>query len=84
MNIWTRWFQLFQISVNMFSGEFKHILQMLMSTWSSYFLRSIFSSYVKRILLPAEEVVEKIQKQFICQQLLSIFSIMDLSDEVGK
>ena len=41
-------------------------------------------SYVESELIPAEEVEEKMQKQFVCQQLLSIFSVMDLSDEVGK
>ena len=41
-------------------------------------------SYVERELLPAEEMEEKMQKQFVCQQLLSIILVMDLSDEVGK
>ena len=40
-------------------------------------------SYVERELLPAEEMEEKMQKQFVCQ-LLSIILVMDLSDEVGK
>ncbi|CAI8036849.1 hypothetical protein GBAR_LOCUS20643 [Geodia barretti] len=40
--------------------------------------------YVERELLPAEDVEEKMQKQFVCVQLLSIFSVMDLSDEVGR
>jgi hypothetical protein len=39
---------------------------------------------VEQELLPAEDVEEKMQKLFVCQQLLSIFSVMDLSDEVGK
>jgi len=30
------------------------------------------------------EVEEKLQQQFICQQLLSMFAVMDLSDEVGR
>ena len=34
--------------------------------------------------MPAEELEEKMQKQFVCQQLLSILPVMDLSDEVGK
>ena len=42
------------------------------------------TSYVERELLPAEDLEEKMQKLFVCQQLLSIFSVMDLSDEVGK
>ena len=66
----------------MFSGESKDRLLMLILI--PHGLCSIFSSYVERILLPAEELVEKMQKQFICQQLLSFFSIVDLSDEVGK
>ena len=41
-------------------------------------------SYVQKVLLPVEEIEERMQKQFVCQQLLSIFSVMDLSDEVGK
>ena len=42
------------------------------------------TSYVERELIPAEEVEEKVQKQFVCRQLLSIFSVLDLTDEVGK
>ena len=41
-------------------------------------------SYVEWELLPAEEMEETMQKQFVCQQLLSIILVMDLSDEVGK
>ena len=39
---------------------------------------------MERELLPAEDVEEKMQKQFVCVQLLSIFSVMDLLDEVGR
>ena len=40
--------------------------------------------YVETELLAAEGVEEKVQKQFICRQLLSILAVMDLSDEVGR
>ncbi|CAI8041284.1 Condensin complex subunit 3 [Geodia barretti] len=40
--------------------------------------------YVERELLPAKDVEEEMQKQFVCVQLLSVFSVMDLSDEVGR
>ena len=39
---------------------------------------------MERELLVAEGVDEKIQKQFISRQLISIFSVMDLSDEIGR
>ena len=39
---------------------------------------------MERELLPAKDVEEKMQKQFVCVQLLSVFSVMDLSDEVGR
>lgn len=45
---------------------------------------SSVSRYVERELLPAEGVEEKVQKLFVCHQLLSIFSVVDLSDEVGR
>ena len=95
MNTWTRWFQLYQSSVSTCSGELEthmHIHVAELPWWQSISVPlSVFptsvrcpSSYVERVLLMAEEAVEMMQKQFVCQQLLSIFSVMDLSDEVGK
>ena len=45
---------------------------------------AVLSRYIERELLKTEEVEEKIQKQFVSQQLISIFTVMDLSDEVGR
>ena len=75
VNSWRRFFQHCPISVSTFKS---------MSHTYKHTRHAVLSRYVERELLKTEEVEEKIQKQFVSQQLLSIFSVMDLSDEVGR
>ena len=40
--------------------------------------------YVVEVLLEQKGLEAKMQSQFVAQQLFSMFSVLDLSDEVGR